>query len=383
MVTSFSQADIDGGRVSYVQMDLSAHNDSFAATVYNEFNAIRNETFAVVAKPLVSVTPLRCAPGEAALLSLSILNATELALRTNSNPRYQLLEAPRHGRVAQMLPVGGGNRRRRQTRAWNVTSFTHADVTQNVIFFVASDADLVGNQTLADTVRFELTATGVQPARGELPVRLLSQAALEAEKATPGVNSVVGRDRPRESESFIRSDYVLVAGVVIGVVVTSILLLIVVKCITDRRRRAERKVRELGPAHLTELPPAETPRTVSRATTPDFINSTLPRPSISTLPRPRISACGGSLPRPRALEPPRLLEPAGWPPRDMSPCVPQCTVTPLYTGAQPSDVTYSYDVDADRQFCSGGGGDDCSQDGSDVSASQPSNPILRKNQYWV
>ncbi|KAF0299834.1 Chondroitin sulfate proteoglycan 4 [Amphibalanus amphitrite] len=167
---------------------------------------------------------------------------------------------------------------------------------------------LTGNQTLSDAVRFELTASGVQPARGEL----------------------------QDSSSFIRSDYVLVAGVVIGVVVTSILLLIVVKCITDRRRRAERKARELGPAPLTELPPSESPRTVSRATTPDFINSTLPRPSISTLPQAA----------------------------DL---------------AQPADVTYSYDVDADRQFC----GDDWSQDGSDISASQPSNPILRKNQYWV
>ncbi|XP_043231633.1 chondroitin sulfate proteoglycan 4-like [Amphibalanus amphitrite] len=377
MVTTFSQADVDAGRVSYLQMDLSAPNDSFAATVYNEFNGIRNETFVVLATPLVAMTPLRCAPGQLVLLSLAVLNATELASRTNSNPRYQLLEPPRHGRVTQIVPVGD-RRKRRETRAWNVTSFTHADVTQNVIFFVAAPADLTGNQTLSDAVRFELTASGVQPARGELQVRLLSEAALEAEKATPGVNSVVGRGRPQDSSSFIRSDYVLVAGVVIGVVVTSILLLIVVKCITDRRRRAERKARELGPAPLTELPPSESPRTVSRATTPDFINSTLPRPSISTLPRPRISVTGGSLPRPRHLEQPRLLEP-GWPERDVSPCVPQCTVTPLYTGAQPADVTYSYDVDADRQFC----GDDWSQDGSDISASQPSNPILRKNQYWV
>ncbi|XP_037082409.1 chondroitin sulfate proteoglycan 4-like [Pollicipes pollicipes] len=273
IVTTFTQADIDNGRVAYMQMDLQAHNDSFVASVYNEFNAVRNETFSVASRPL------------------------------------------------------------------------------NIIFFVAADASLEGNETLADAVRFELTANGVQPARGSLAVELVSAATLEADKALPGVNSVVGRDRPADAASFMRSDYVLVAGVVIGVVITSILLLIV----------------------------------VNRASTPDFINSTLPRPStISTLPRPepmasrpRLSA-NGSLPRPRFLERPRLLEP-GWPERDVSPCVPQCTVTPLYTGAPPSELTYSYDVDTDRQFCDDG----WSHDGSEVSASQPSNPILRKNQYWV
>ncbi|XP_037082407.1 chondroitin sulfate proteoglycan 4-like [Pollicipes pollicipes] len=305
-------ADISAGRLSYRHDHSDTRADSFGYSLF-------------LATPTSDVLLYNGTVNVTVVFNVTVEPAHRPPLRRRRHRQHPSRRRLDNGRVAYMQMD-----LRRHNDSFVASVYT--EFNANIIFFVAADASLEGNETLADAVRFELTANGVQPARGSLAVELVSAATLEADKALPGVNSVVGRDRPADAASFMRSDYVLVAGVVIGVVITSILLLIVV--------------------------------------------NTLPRPEPMAS-RPRLSA-NGSLPRPRFLERPRLLEP-GWPERDVSPCVPQCTVTPLYTGAPPSELTYSYDVDTDRQFCDDG----WSHDGSEVSASQPSNPILRKNQYWV
>ena len=245
----FSLAAVDAGGLSYRQVDMKASSDSFQVAVYDELNTVPSVLVPVQVRPLVTVSPLRAVPGSQTVIGPGVLDASRLAVATRSNPVFRVVRASRLGFVSQRLGGGGGGGGNASDRdggsavssspGWNLTTFSHAEVTQGAVVFVAVDVPLDANETLEGGVELELRAPRVQPARLRVPVLLVSADSLARPGAAPGVNSVVGRGRGPPTPVPFRQDLLLVGGAVAAAAVGSVLLLVMVKCVTDRRQRAE------------------------------------------------------------------------------------------------------------------------------------------------
>ena len=87
---------------------MQASNDSFVVTVYDEFNVVRDVLVPVSVRPLVLVSPLRVVPDSQAVIGPVVLDASQLAVATKSNPVFRIVRSSRLGFVSQRLGSGGG-----------------------------------------------------------------------------------------------------------------------------------------------------------------------------------------------------------------------------------------------------------------------------------
>ncbi|XP_043210985.1 chondroitin sulfate proteoglycan 4-like [Amphibalanus amphitrite] len=247
--TRFSLAAVDSSSVTYRQVDMQASNDSFEVCVYDELNVVTSVAIPVHVRPLVTVSVLRAVPASQTVIGPAVLDASQLAAATKSNPVFRIVRGSRLGFVSQRMGSGGGGdggeggdrgSRAGSQPVWNLTSFTHAEVAQGAVVFVSVDVPLGANDTLDGGIELELSAPRVQPARLRLPVLLVSAASLAQAGSAPGVNSVMGRGRGPPTGVPFRHDLLLVGGAVAAAAVGSVLLLVTVKCVTDRRQRPAR-----------------------------------------------------------------------------------------------------------------------------------------------
>ncbi|KAF0298610.1 hypothetical protein FJT64_000446 [Amphibalanus amphitrite] len=229
---------------------MQASNDSFEVCVYDELNVVTSVAIPVHVRPLVTVSVLRAVPASQTVIGPAVLDASQLAAATKSNPVFRIVawiptglcfsangQRWWRGRWLRVVTgaVGAGSQ-----PVWNLTSFTHAEVAQGAVVFVSVDVPLGANDTLDGGIELELSAPRVQPARLRLPVLLVSAASLAQAGSAPGVNSVMGRGRGPPTGVPFRHDLLLVGGAVAAAAVGSVLLLVTVKCVTDRRQRPAR-----------------------------------------------------------------------------------------------------------------------------------------------
>ncbi|XP_078056067.1 chondroitin sulfate proteoglycan 4-like isoform X2 [Mustelus asterias] len=122
---SFSQEDINGGRVQYVNSRFSPQGDSFILDVSNGFKKIIGLRVLVELIPdaIILVTQnISVKEGDAKLLTGDILNVSNY--RTSSHFKFYITKAPKYGRIGhQGLPEG------------SVSSFTMEAVKQETVFY--------------------------------------------------------------------------------------------------------------------------------------------------------------------------------------------------------------------------------------------------------
>jgi len=118
-VTQFSQADVDDGRLSYLQSDMTSGSDEFALDVRDAINELVDVVVDVVVTARVVVRDDAVAvSGDRPLpITVDVLDAGELAELTGADPRYEVFVLPRYG----TLSVAESARRRRRRRSGHGT----------------------------------------------------------------------------------------------------------------------------------------------------------------------------------------------------------------------------------------------------------------------
>ncbi|KAF3702208.1 Chondroitin sulfate proteoglycan 4 [Channa argus] len=181
-VTTFCHEDLLYGHVVYHMTDLSESEDSFQISVSAtspgvDYGNVTAQTVKVTVLPLVDLRePVRVPSGVAVKLGKGMIDASELARISRTNPVFEVLSPPKHGKLVKMTYD--------PNQASEVLkSFTFRDVVQGR---VAIKETLSDNQSTLTTARghtparprndsfiFLLKAGNVQPAKGELHFTIL------------------------------------------------------------------------------------------------------------------------------------------------------------------------------------------------------------------
>ncbi len=173
-ITHFDQEDLHTGRVFYNMSDLSSPQDCFEFTVFTSESNLTNQVVNITVKPLIHIGEhVRIPDGIPVKLRKDVLDATELASLSASDPIFEILEPPKHGKLVKVtFDLGGASHL--------VESFSFRDVEQgrvaieeNINFHAihgnttAPRYNITAVHPLNDSFVFLLKAANVQPAMGE------------------------------------------------------------------------------------------------------------------------------------------------------------------------------------------------------------------------
>ncbi|NXU19016.1 CSPG4 protein, partial [Pardalotus punctatus] len=158
-VTKFEQADLYSGRLSYHLTNFTASSDVLEFMLFTAESNLTGQVLNITVKPLVQIIPdLQISNQAAYKLGSGDLDASELANLTNSNPRFEVIVPPSHGRIVKKRFVSDAVFEDTQT-------FTQADINSGVLL-LDIDANMTGIDLLNDSFTFILRADAVQPAIG-------------------------------------------------------------------------------------------------------------------------------------------------------------------------------------------------------------------------
>ncbi|MCI4388573.1 hypothetical protein PGIGA_G00087550 [Pangasianodon gigas] len=172
-ITHFDQEELWLGKVLYQMTDLSSSRDSFEFTVVASESNLTNQVFNITVKPLIHLgKQVRIPDGIPVKIRKDVLDATELASISGSDPIFEIIVPPKYGKLVKVT-VNLGN------ASESIESFTFRDVEQgriaiqehlNFLAVHGNTTVVVHNKTasaLEDSFVFLLKASNVQPARGE------------------------------------------------------------------------------------------------------------------------------------------------------------------------------------------------------------------------
>ncbi|XP_078540667.1 chondroitin sulfate proteoglycan 4 [Lissotriton helveticus] len=161
LVQEFSQKQVDKGEVSFVFTDLTSSRDEFLF-VATSGGANTTGVVLISVKPLVNIQRGIILPrGRTVLMDTHILDASELANKTNSVPTFKVLRAPRSSRFVKVVKGG-------KTRPMSADTFTQIDLEQGLIGLEVPDVERSGQAVQNDSFQVELAANGVPPASATL-----------------------------------------------------------------------------------------------------------------------------------------------------------------------------------------------------------------------
>ncbi|XP_062369704.1 chondroitin sulfate proteoglycan 4-like [Cinclus cinclus] len=158
-VTKFEQADLYSGRLSYHLTNLTASSEVLEFMLFTAEGNLTGQVLNITAKPLVQiVSDLQISNQAAYTFGSSDLDASELASLTNSNPRFEVIVHPSHGRIVKKRFVN-------DEALEDIHTFTQADIDSGVLLLDV-DTNMTGIDLLNDSFTFVLRADAVQPAIG-------------------------------------------------------------------------------------------------------------------------------------------------------------------------------------------------------------------------
>uniref|UniRef100_W5L2B8 Chondroitin sulfate proteoglycan 4bb n=1 Tax=Astyanax mexicanus TaxID=7994 RepID=W5L2B8_ASTMX len=176
----FDHEDLRLGRVSYHMTDLSSSQDSFELALLTSESNLTNQVVNITVRPLIHLGEhVWIAEGVPVKLRKDVLDATELASISASDPVFEILIPPKYGKLVKATYGLGGSSK-------SVESFSFTDIEQgrvaieehiNLTVSRHDNATAVRRNITAsvlhDSFVFLLKATNVQPARGEFSFLVL------------------------------------------------------------------------------------------------------------------------------------------------------------------------------------------------------------------
>ncbi|XP_027627858.1 chondroitin sulfate proteoglycan 4 [Tupaia chinensis] len=185
VVSSFGQEDLDSGRLSYHMTNLTASEDQLQFSLFTPESNLTGQTLSIRVQPLLRVmSNLKIANKVAHHLRRQDLDASELANRTSSDPKFEVTEPPVHGRLVRIL---------RSTLMEDTTVFTQRDIDQGLLV-LEPHANLTDTDMLNDSFTFLLRADHVQPALGYFPFTIVPPDALFLQTFMPDIPLLITGD---------------------------------------------------------------------------------------------------------------------------------------------------------------------------------------------
>jgi chondroitin sulfate proteoglycan 4 len=238
----FAQLDVDEQQVVYVQTDLSVSMDTFEFSAYNSKLVSPYHKVNITVKPLVKQKPFNISFSESTPLTINVLDATELAALTGSNPWYEIIKHPLYGKFTRLWIKRDTTGHHKKGR---LQSFTHEDIVNRQILFEAGAPP--GDELKAeDGFSYILYADSAQPAQGKLTIAMQppKPPVIKNGQTNPSTGGDNQTQNPQNTKappkvetkspagsSVIKRDHLLILFVVVGLIVVALVILILIKCI--------------------------------------------------------------------------------------------------------------------------------------------------------
>uniref|UniRef100_A0A669QD79 Laminin G domain-containing protein n=1 Tax=Phasianus colchicus TaxID=9054 RepID=A0A669QD79_PHACC len=158
-VTKFEQTDLNSGRLSYHLSNFTVFKEVLIFMIFTAESNLTEQVLNITMKPLVQVVSDMQISNQAVYkLRSNDLDASELANLTNSNPRFEVIVPPAHGRIVKKRFVN-------DAVFEDIRTFTQTDIDEGTVL-LNIDTNMTGIDLLNDSFMFVLRADDVQPAVG-------------------------------------------------------------------------------------------------------------------------------------------------------------------------------------------------------------------------
>ncbi|NXC46729.1 CSPG4 protein, partial [Penelope pileata] len=179
-VTKFEQADLYSGGLSYHLTNLTVFKEVLEFMIFTAECQLTGQVLNITVKPLVQVvSDMQISNQAVHKLKSSDLDASELANLTNSNPRFEVIVPPSHGRIVKKRFVN-------DAVFEDIEAFTQADIDAGVVLLNV-DTNMTGIDLLNDSFTFMLRADDVQPAVGHFEYSIVPYSPLLVQSFTAEV----------------------------------------------------------------------------------------------------------------------------------------------------------------------------------------------------
>uniref|UniRef100_A0A671RYF6 Chondroitin sulfate proteoglycan 4-like n=1 Tax=Sinocyclocheilus anshuiensis TaxID=1608454 RepID=A0A671RYF6_9TELE len=158
-VTVFNQDDLQEEKLRYHMVSLESSHDNFEFAAFTTEANLTNQVVNITVKPLIKYAEgVTFANGVRIKLKSHLLNVSELALLSGSDPLFEITSPPENGRIVRAIGSKG-------KKVESVGSFTLSELQQEKLA-IELKANLTGVREVNDSFRFVLKANNVQPANG-------------------------------------------------------------------------------------------------------------------------------------------------------------------------------------------------------------------------
>ena len=384
VILTFTQRDVDEGKVIYLQSEMSAGSDSFYVIAWVHDIFLPEIEIKIRVEPLIKMHSLQAVAGSKVPITLYNLNTTELVQLTSSQPLFRIIRQPRLSIVKKKSKEGNED-----LNSVEVNEFYYSDLVANRIFLSVKKMKVDPDHHLTDAIHFILMVVGtdVQPAKGILTIAIhpsdsnILNSLDNPRQLRPGLQpGTFERTLPSDSSSLLP----IIISVILSLIITIIIIsIVVVYCSKYKRRRQDKDRNEFDVISLPPPVPSESrPESFMTDYMSEFVTFTDTN-SPNTLVDERHLDCQtsqseASLPSDITRE----LSSRDLTARELSPSLPQCKVTPIF--AEPSLISPCKSPSHVSQIYQTTNQSEMAEDWNPYEQTKSvSSPMLRKNQYWV
>lgn len=355
-VYQFTYNQLHDGEIGYLQTDMNKSSDNFKVTIYVpgvSHAVLENAVVDIVVEPVIKINGISIASDDKIRLSTSIQDDNPQQLKLNRyNPKIVITRKPDHGKIKKIYRNSGDTEHLNDKE---VTTFTYKELKSGVIYFIARK--LPDNaESINDCFEYTLFIKSHQPGQGFV--------SIEIHKVKSHLLGGSGDDKNDVNITYEASwpiNYLFIVSTLIGMVALVLILIMFLRCHSN----AKTKKNELDKDFMPPLPRP-----------PDFLNnnrlysssdgdnsipvtaSSTPLPILSSIPHCKVTPIG-NLDDSESDEMMDLNHP-------QMPCYPYGDENDEWSSSCDvgNEVNYSSIMQAQQQ-------------------TPRTNPLLRRNQYWV
>ncbi|XP_053337191.1 chondroitin sulfate proteoglycan 4 [Clarias gariepinus] len=157
-VSSFNQDDLEANRLSYHMINLASSYDNFEFTAFTSEANLTDQMVNITVEPLIRYAQgVKFSNEIRVKLKADFLNVSELALISGSDPSFEILAAPKYGKIFKT----GNEKKAEPTKTFFFSELQQEKVTLEL------KANLTEVQEVNDSLGFVLKAGTLQPANGK------------------------------------------------------------------------------------------------------------------------------------------------------------------------------------------------------------------------
>lgn len=285
-VSRFSQTDVDNQAIVYVHLNLDSETDKFEFSVSNSLNRITGKWLSITAVPQLQSHPVSVLPGKTLIITSDILDVSKLAIKTESDPVFQVVEFPMYGVLVKMPPrkkeafvlldepdniedvttpittgwhtsaeerlasneelildeddVKAVRVRRNEVLRSNATFFTFSELRDQRVKYISTLQPSLANM-VRDKFVYRLTAKGVKPAKGTFPLVVTPYLGRTPEVITAASPTSELTPPYLPAQPDISTDYTVAICLVSVIIVLAVLIIVVRKVRVELKRQTLQK----------------------------------------------------------------------------------------------------------------------------------------------